>query len=134
MPLDAYQYNYYFLAIGLFLPVVVLCLTSYLVIVRLLRVSPADLMKGSSVSGKTNFVERTLKLDRFGFNTKFQIREQVRSLSRTGFLLFGVIVATIFLLYGLTLQSSLDYMLNEGIVIDSSGRRNHHRIRAIALR
>jgi putative ABC transport system permease protein len=56
-----------------------------------------------------------LKLERFSFNTKFQIREQVRSISRTAFLLFGMIVATILLLYGLTLQSSLDYMLNEGI-------------------
>jgi putative ABC transport system permease protein len=115
MPVSAYQYNYSFLIIGLLLPVVVLCLTSYLVIVRLLRVSPADLMKGSRVSEKTNFIERSLKLDRFSFNTKFQIREQVRSLSRTAFLLFGVIVATILLLYGLTMQSSLDYMLNEGI-------------------
>lgn len=115
MPVDAYQYNYGFLVIGLLLPVIVLCLVSFLVIVRMLRVSPADLMKGSWVSEKTNFIERTLKLDRFSFNTKFQIREQVRSLSRTGFLLFGVIVATILLLYGLTMQSSLNYMLNEGI-------------------
>lgn len=52
---------------------------------------------------------------RFGFNTKFQMREQVSIPSRTGFLLFGVIVATMLLLYGLTLQNSLDYMLNEGI-------------------
>jgi putative ABC transport system permease protein len=116
MPLDAYQYNYFLLVIGLLLPVIALCLTSYLVIARLLRISPADLMKGSSnVSEKTNFIERALKLDRFSFNTKFKIREQVRSLSRTGFLLLGVIVATILLLYGLTMQSSLDYMLNEGI-------------------
>lgn len=115
MPVDAYQTNYAFLAIGLLLPVIVLCLVSYVVIIRLLRVSPADLMKGSRVSEKTNFIERALKLDRFSFNTKFQIREQVRSLSRTGFLLFGVIVATILLLYGLTMQSSLNYMLNEGI-------------------
>jgi putative ABC transport system permease protein len=72
-------------------------------------------MKGGRVAEKVNLLERALQLERFRFTTKFQIREQVRSLSRTAFLLFGVIVATMLLLYGLTLQSSLDYMLNEGI-------------------
>ena len=115
MPVAGYHYNYVFLAIGLFIPLLFLCLASYFVIARLLRFAPADLMKGTSAPTNLNFLERTLKLDRFSFNTKFQIREQVRSLSRTGFLLFGIIVATLLLLYGLTLQSSLDYMLNEGI-------------------
>ena len=115
MPVSDFEYNYAILAIGLLLPLVVLCFVSYLVVVRLLRFSPADLIKGSGVSEKINFFEKSLKLERLNFTAKFQIREQVRSLSRTGFLLFGVIVATILLLYGLTLQSSLDYMLNEGI-------------------
>lgn len=115
MPVAAYQYNPVFLILGMLIPVIVLCLASYLVIIRLLRASPAELMKGAGISEKLNFIERALRLDRFSFNTKFQIREQVRSLSRTGFLLFGIIVATILLLYGLTLQSSLDYLLNEGI-------------------
>lgn len=115
MPVEAYQYNYVILLVAILTPVIVLCLASFIVILRMLRASPAELMKGVRVSEKLNFVERALKLERFDFNTKFQIREQVRSLSRTGFLLFGVIVATMLLLYGLTLQSSLDYMLTEGI-------------------
>ena len=115
MPVVAYQYNMTALFVGLLTPVIVLCLSSYLVISGLLRAAPAELMKGGRVSEKLNFIERALKLERFSFSTKFQIREQVRSLSRTGFLLFGVVVATMLLLYGLTIQSSLDYMLNEGI-------------------
>ena len=115
MPVDTYHYTYTPLIAGMLTPVIALCLASYLVIAGLLRLSPAELMKGARVSEKSNFIERALKLERFSFNTKFQIREQVRSLSRTGFLLFGVVVATFLLLYGLTLQSSLDYMLNEGI-------------------
>jgi putative ABC transport system permease protein len=115
MPVEAYQYNYALLIVGMLTPVIVLFTTSYFVILRLLRAAPVELMKGDKGSEKLNFVERALKLERFNFNTKFQIREQVRSLSRTGFLLFGVIVATMLLLYGLTLQSSLDYMLTEGI-------------------
>ncbi|MFU8772207.1 MAG: ABC transporter permease, partial [Anaerolineales bacterium] len=115
MPVDTYQYNYIALLIGILTPVIVLCLSSYLSISLQLRAAPAELIKGARISDKLNFIERALKLERFGFNTKFQIREQVRSLPRTGFLLFGVVVATMLLLYGLTLQSSLDYMLDEGI-------------------
>lgn len=115
MPVAAFHYNFIFLTIGILLPVVVLVVTSYFAVVNMLGLSPAELMKGTRVSEKVNIVERAIKLDRFSFGTKFQIREQVRSLSRTGFLLFGIIVATILLLYGMTLQSSLDYMLDEGI-------------------
>ena len=115
MPVDAYQYNPVTALTGLLTPVLVLCLASYLVVISLLRAAPAELMKGGRVSEKLNFIERALNLEKFNFTTKFQIREQVRSLSRTAFLLFGVVVATMLLLYGLTLQSSLDYMLNEGI-------------------
>jgi putative ABC transport system permease protein len=115
MPVETYHYNYVLLIVGMITPLIVLSLAAYLAVAGLLRSSPGDLMKGSRVSDKSNFFERKLKLERFSFNAKFQIREQLRSISRTGFLLFGVIVATILLLYGLTLQSSLDYMLNEGI-------------------
>ncbi|MEZ4835186.1 MAG: FtsX-like permease family protein [Caldilineaceae bacterium] len=115
MPSDAYAFNAVLVLIGLLTPVIVLCAAAYVVVVRLLRAGPADLMKGVTWSEKQNVIERALRLDRFNFTTKFQIREQVRSLSRTGFLLFGVVVATMLLLYGLTLQSSLDYMLDEGI-------------------
>lgn len=115
MPVETYQFNIIQLVAGMVIPLTVLCLVSYFVVSKLLTISPAELMKGARVSEKLNFFEQAIQLDRFRFNTKFQIREQVRSLSRTAFLLFGIIVATILLLYGLTLQSSLDYMLNEGI-------------------
>ncbi|MEA4908887.1 MAG: ABC transporter permease [Anaerolineaceae bacterium] len=115
MPVASYHYNWALSIAGVLTPAIVLCLASYFVILRMLHASPAELMKGARGSEKPNFIERALNLERFSFYAKFQIREQVRSLSRTGFLLFGVIVATSLLLYGLTLQSSLDYMLNEGI-------------------
>jgi putative ABC transport system permease protein len=46
-------------------------------------------MKGGEVKKKMNFIERSLRLERLRFQAKFQIREQVRSLSRSFFLLFG---------------------------------------------
>ena len=72
-------------------------------------------MKGGKTNNKVNFVERALRLDKLKFATKFQMREQARSISRTVFLLFGIMVATMLLQYGLTMKSSVDYLLNEGI-------------------
>jgi putative ABC transport system permease protein len=72
-------------------------------------------MKGGKVKSKVNLIERILQLDHFKFDTKFKIREQVRSLSRSFLLLFGVVIATMLMLYGFTMKSSVDYMLGEGI-------------------
>jgi putative ABC transport system permease protein len=114
MPVETYHYSGSLFLTGMLLPVIVLGAASTFVISGLLRASPAELMQGVQVSEKSNVIERALNLERFRFTTKFQIRELARTLSRTGFLLFGIIVATSMLLYGLTLQSSLDYMLDEG--------------------
>lgn len=115
MPLQTIELNWFALVLGIFIPIIVVCPPAYIVISKMLGHTPAELMKGAKLSERSNFIEKSLNLDRFKFKTKFQIREQVRSFSRTGFLLFGVIIATVLLLYGLTLQSSLDFMLKEGI-------------------
>ncbi len=60
--------------------------------------------------GQVNLLERSLKLDRLEFHDQVQIREQLRSLSRLAFLLAGCAIATMLLLYGFTIKSSLDYL------------------------
>lgn len=115
MPAQQTILNPWLVVFAVALPAVVLCGVTWCMIGRTLKTAPAVLMKGGEAKGKVNFIERSLRLDRFGFNTKFKIREQVRSLSRTFFLLFGVVVATMLMLYGLTMKSSVDYMLGEGI-------------------
>ncbi len=115
MPVESIVYTPWFLLVAVLLPILVLASASYIVTNKILNIPPAELMKGSKTNDNTNFIEKRLNLDRFNFTLKFQIREQVRSISRTLFLLFGVIVATMLLLYGLTMKSSVDYLLNEGI-------------------
>lgn len=115
MPVQKTILNPWMVVFAAALPIAILCGVTWRIIGRTLKTAPAVLMKGGEAKGKVNFLERSLRLDRFGFNTKFKIREQVRSLSRTFFLLFGVIVATMLMLYGLTMKSSVDYMLGEGI-------------------
>ncbi len=114
MPPMKAVFNPLLLVISIGAPVLVLCGSTVLIVNQLLNRQAIDLMKGEKGQKKSNWLERSLKLDHFSFQTKFKIREQVRSLSRTAFLLFGVIVATMLLQYGLTMKSSLDYLLNEG--------------------
>lgn len=115
MPVYKTLLNPWLVLLAVALPVVILCGVTWCITGRTLKTAPAVLMKGGEARGKVNFIERSLRLDRLGFNTKFKIREQIRSLSRTFFLIFGVIVATMLMLYGLTMKSSVDYMLREGI-------------------
>lgn len=115
MPKEPVVYDPGLFIFSVLLPVVALSISTVIVINRVLKIRPAQLMKGGKNNDKVNLIERALRLDKFKFVTKFQIREQVRSMSRTGFLLFGIIVATMLLQYGLTMKSSVDYLLNEGV-------------------
>lgn len=115
MPVQETILNPWLIVCAVLLPIIILCGVTWGIIGKILKTPPAILMKGGEAKNKTNFIERRLRLDRLSFKAKFQIREQVRSLSRTFFLLFGVVVATMLMLYGLTMKSSVDYMLNEGV-------------------
>lgn len=115
MPVHEIIFNPWLIVFAVLLPIIILCGVTWGIIGRILKTPPAILMKGGEVKNKSNFIEQRLRLDRLKFNAKFQIREQVRSLSRSFFLLFGVVVATMFILYGLTMKSSVDYMISEGV-------------------
>jgi len=115
MPVYGTVYHNGIIVLAVLLPIIILCGVTWMIIGRILKTPPAILMKGGESKNKTNFIERSLRLDRLKFSAKFQIREQARSLSRSFFLLFGVVVATMLILYGFTMKSSVDYMLNEGV-------------------
>jgi putative ABC transport system permease protein len=100
---------------ALLVPVLVLGALTWLVVGRVLKDSPAALMKGEASDRGPNALERALRLGRLPFTWKFRIREQVRSLTRSAFLVLGVVAATMLTLYGLTMQSSVNYLLNQGV-------------------
>lgn len=114
MPVDFVNFNIKYIVISILLPVVFLCSAGYLVVNKALKSSPLDLMRGGNESNKVNFLEKNLKLDKLKFSTKFKIREQLRSIPRSLFLLLGVILATVLLLFGFAAKSSLDSLMNNG--------------------
>ena len=102
------------LALAVLMPVAFIGLSSFLSIRKILKKSAVELMKGDEQKARVNFIERALRLDRFKFNTKFQIREQVRSVPRLLFLVLGVSVASMILLYGLTYNYSMEVVMDKG--------------------
>ncbi len=95
--------------IGILTPVLFLGVSSYFVIRSELKLSPAELMRGGKQKNKVNVLERTFKLERFKFTTKFKLREQFRSISRLLFLLFGITGASVLMLLGFTIMNSMNY-------------------------
>jgi len=102
------------LALAVLMPVAFVGLSSFLVIRKILRKTAVELMKGDEQKAQVNSLERALRLDRFTFNTKFQIREQVRSIPRLLFLVLGVSAASMILLYGFTFNYSMDVLMDKG--------------------
>ena len=115
IPISTLSFNSAYVIASILLPIVFLAISGMLVLERTLRYSPVELMRGANESGKVNFIERRLKLDRLRFPAKFRIREQLRSLSRLAFLLLGVVMATMLLLLGFTAKSSMDFLSKDNI-------------------
>jgi len=102
-PLDA--------LIGILMPMAFLGLAAYFVIRKELKKTAGDLMKGDDEKTKVNALERSVNLSRFSFSTKFQLREQMRSIPRMLFLLFGVAAASFLMLVGFTINHSMNTVL-----------------------
>jgi len=114
MPVGIADFNIKYLVISILLPVGFLSAAGYLVVSIALKSSPLELMRGGSENNKVSFIEKNLKLDKLKFSTKFKIREQLRSIPRSAFLLLGVVLATILLLFGFAAKSSLDSLMKDG--------------------
>jgi putative ABC transport system permease protein len=102
------------LALAVLMPVAFIGLSSFLMMRQILKKTAVELMKGDEQKAKVNFLERALRLDRFNFNTKFRIREQVRSIPRLLFLVLGVSAASMILLYGFIFNYSMDVVMEKG--------------------
>lgn len=113
MPTGSLSLNIKYIVISILLPIVFLVVCGYFMINKTLKYSPINLMRGSNASNKVNFIERNLKLDKLKFSTKFKLREQLRSIPRSLFLLLGVIFATMLLLLGFASKSSMDFLIND---------------------
>lgn len=113
IPVGSLNFNINYVIISILLPVFFLIICSYFVMNKSLKNSPVELMRGGGGQNRVGFIERKVKLDWLRFNTKFKIREQLRSIPRSAFLLLGIIMATMLLLMGFAAKSSMDYLMKD---------------------
>ncbi len=100
---------------GVLMPVIFLGLAGFLVIHRELKKTAGELMKGDEKKTKVNILERSFRLERFKFSTKFKLREQLRSIPRLLFLLLGVTGASVLMLFGFTINHSMNVVFKGGM-------------------
>ncbi|MUT68330.1 FtsX-like permease family protein [Paenibacillus sp. NEAU-GSW1] len=113
IPIASVKVNTAHLAISLLLPIVLLLASVYITIRKSLGHTPVQLLRGGEDTRKVGFIERRLNLNKLKFSTKFKVREQLRSIPRSIFLLLGVTMATMLLLLGFTLKSSMDFLMKD---------------------
>ncbi|WP_312702059.1 ABC transporter permease [Sedimentibacter sp.] len=114
-PFTGIEWNALHIAFGVFLPMLFMGVSSYFIIRRQLRQAPMELMKGDKQKTKVNALERAINLERLKFNTKFKLREQMRSISRLLFLLLGVTAASALMMLGFTIQNSMYQVFDNSV-------------------
>ncbi len=126
MPVGKLNFNINYIIISILLPIVFLIICSFFIVNKTLKSSPVDLMRGGKEKSKVGFIEKKVRLDKLSFNTKFKIREQLRSIPRSLFLLIGTIMATMLLLMGFAVKSSMDYLLKDSF--SEAFKYNYHYV------
>lgn len=126
IPVGSLNYDIGYMIVSIMLPVFFLVICSYFVVNKSLKNSPVELMRGGSENNKVGFLERKVNLERFSFNTKFKIRDLLRSIPRSIFLLLGVITATMLLLMGFASKSSMNLLLKDSF--SEAFKYNYHYV------
>ncbi|EPY2274059.1 FtsX-like permease family protein [Clostridium sporogenes] len=111
IPLIKENYSMSYIILSPIIPLFFLILTSFIVMLKVLKMSPVNLMKDFKNKGRINKLEKDLKLYKFKFENKFKIREITRNIGRTIILLLGIIIASMFLLMGFMSKDSMDSLI-----------------------
>lgn len=115
------NWNIPVLFISLIIPAVFLVPVVCLIVSRALRMTPMELMRGGRAKTKVGFLEKHVNPGRLRFGNKFRVRELIRNIPRTLLLLFGIVFASILLLLGFGIYSSMNYLVK-----DESGKTAHY--------
>ncbi|NRT75702.1 ABC transporter permease [Clostridium beijerinckii] len=126
IPVGSLSYDISYIIVSILLPIFFLVICSYFVVNKSLKNSPIQLMRGGAQKNKVSFLERKVNLERFNFNTKFKIRELLRSIPRSIFLLLGIVMSTMLLLMGFASKSSMDSLLKESF--NEAFKYNYHYV------
>lgn len=115
IPLIDNSFDYKYILGSLLIPYVFIIPSMLIVLYKALRHSPVKLMRGKIETLKIGFIEKNIKLNKLRFPSKFKIREITKSIPRLFVLIFGITLASMFLMLGFLYRNSIDYLLNQSL-------------------
>lgn len=110
-PLYQQQYSIISLIISFIAPFVLFVLTAYLVVLKMLKKSAVDLLRGAKKEQKRVFFVGS----KLSNSMKYGLRSSMRNKGRSIIFIFGIIVASVLILVGLTMNSSCQHLLKEQV-------------------
>lgn len=93
----------YLLFVGIAAPILIVVIINYFVISKKLNSTPLQLLRKEKKAGKLN----TIKINHFGFITKFRLREFLREIRGSIILFCGIFIATFLLVFGVSINSAI---------------------------
>lgn len=115
IPLIENLFEIKYVIISLLIPYIFIIPAICFVTLKALRLSPVNLMRGNIEKIKIGSFEKKINIINLKFPSKFRIREITRSLPRLFVLIFGITIASMFLLLGFLYKNSIDYLLNQSM-------------------
>jgi putative ABC transport system permease protein len=97
-------YPPYLIFTGVNIPILIVLIINYFIIARKLNSTPLQLLRREKKSSKLN----KIKINYFGFITKFRLREFLREIRGNIILFSGIFMATFLLVFGVSSNSAIN--------------------------
>ena len=97
-------YPPYLIFVGIIIPILIVLIINYFIISRRLNSTPLQLLRREKKPSKLNII----KINHFGFITKFRLREFLREIRGNVILFLGIFMATFLLVFGVSSNSAIN--------------------------
>jgi putative ABC transport system permease protein len=114
LPVITFRVEPQIILVSVLLPLVLIVPACIYVIMKALKLSPVELIKGVFGENGPSFLERKINLKKLSFDNRFKIRELIRNIPRTLLTLLSVMFASSMLLLGFVMNDSINWVFNKG--------------------
>lgn len=111
-------FSFYLIIIGIVVPIATVVVINYFIISKKLNSTPLQLLRREQKASKL----KSIKINHFGFVTKFRIREFLREIRGNIIVFMGIFIASFLIIFGVAINSAIKGYVNDiknQIVYDS---------------
>ena len=114
VPIKAELNSLWILPLALVLPFIIVIPFAFTVLYKSLNFKPIDLMNGHAKQiEKKGSLYRKLKLKKLKFRNKYRVRDAIKNIPRTIFLICGITFSSMLLLFGFTTIDSINNVVDD---------------------